>query len=252
MTSMTRWTFTVLGPVTGRRDGARLAPGSPQQQAVLAVLLLHEGAQVGVEELIAALWGDDPPRAATGTVRTYVSRLRAGLGDDAHRVLAAAGGGYALHVAPDDLDLVRFRRLVAEAGRLGPAEARGRLRSAARLWTGTALAGVPGPYARSQRDRLTELRTEAAERAVALDVELGRYADGLAELSVLIAAHPLRERLRELRMLALHRSGRTAEALAAYRETHRLLVDELGIGPGPGLRRAHEQILAGTRGAAAA
>jgi DNA-binding SARP family transcriptional activator len=251
MTSMTDgWTFALLGPVSGSRDGTGLRLGSPQQRAVLAALLLHEGRQVGLDQLIGALWGEDPPRSAAGTVRTYVFRLRAAIGEDGHRVLGAVGGGYALRVPAEATDVVRFHRLVAEAGRLGPAEARLTLRSAAQVWTGTALAGVPGPYAQAQRDRLIELRTEAAERAVALDVELGRYAEGLAELAVLIATHPLRERLRELRMLALHRSGRTAEALATYREMHRLLVGELGIGPGPGLRRAHELILSGIPAAA--
>lgn len=253
--------FTVLGPLRAWRGEVELDLGSPQQRAVLAALLLREGRQATITDLIDAVWETDPPRAASGTVRTYLYRLRRVLagstgsatgpaGHDADEpVIESVGGGYTLRVDPETFDYSRFRELVARAaldraaGRL--ADAATALRAADHLWQGTALAGVPGPYAQTQEIRLEGLRRAAVEERLAIDLDLGRHAAAVPELSALVADQPLSERLRELHVLALHRSGRTAEALAGYREVRRLLGDELGLDPGPALEDLHRRILTG-------
>ncbi|GAA2493747.1 AfsR/SARP family transcriptional regulator [Winogradskya humida] len=235
--------YTVLGPVRAWRGETELELGSPQQRAVLAALLLREGAMATVDELSRAVWGDDSPRTAVSTIRTYVSRLRGILGG----AITSVGGGYAVQVPADCLDLARFRRhvdrarLARRSGEHG--QAVDELAAAVELRQGQPLAGVPGPYARAQRDRLTELLTGAAIDRLAAEVELGRDTDAIPELTALLAEFPLREQLYELLMIALYRAGRQAEALGQYRAARRILADELGIDPGPALRRVHEQIL---------
>jgi DNA-binding SARP family transcriptional activator len=209
------------------------------------------GRHVSLDALIAGLW-DEPPRAATGTVRTYVSRLRRILGADAGResdLIESAGDGYRFPLRSTALDLKDFLRLTKEAqaaghdSQVGLAQAAGLLRDALGLWQGTPLAGLPGPYAESQRVRLAELHRAATEDRLAADIELGRHTAAAAELQDLVASHPMRERLRELLMLALYRSGRQADALAAFGDAQRLLSEELGIDFGPGLRDMHQRIL---------
>ncbi|WP_326557698.1 AfsR/SARP family transcriptional regulator [Micromonospora sp. NBC_01796] len=244
--------FSVLGPVRAWRGDVELDLGSPQQRAVLAALLLREGSQATITELIDALWDVDPPRAASGTVRTYLYRLRRVLttgAPDPADVIESVGGGYTLRVGPEDLDYRRFRELVAGAaadradGDLAGAAAS--LRSAEALWQGSALAGVPGPYAQSQGMRLESLRRAAIEDRLAIDLDLGRHSEAVTELSALVADEPLCERLRQLLILALYRSGRKADALASYREVRRLLGDELGLDPGRALQDLHQRILTG-------
>ncbi|MFF5255214.1 BTAD domain-containing putative transcriptional regulator [Streptomyces leeuwenhoekii] len=237
--------FGVLGPVRAWRGGEPVATGSPQQRALLAALLLREGRTATAGELIDALWGEDPPSQALAAVRTYASRLRKVLDPG---VLVSESGGYAVRGLGDGaLDLAVAQELAAEAekartaGDLGHArEALGR---ALALWDGEPLAGVPGPYAEAQRVRLEEWRLQLLETRLDLDLEQGCHAEAVSELTALTAAHPLRERLRELLMLALYRSGRQAEALAVYADTRRLLADELGVDPRPGLRELQQRIL---------
>ncbi|MFI9152886.1 BTAD domain-containing putative transcriptional regulator [Streptomyces sp. NPDC053367] len=243
--------FAVLGPVRAWRiEGAPeedsrspVPTGSPQQRALLAALLLREGRTATAAELIDALWGEEPPSQALAAVRTYASRLRKALGSG---VLVSESGGYALR-APGALDLTLAQDLVTEAEKArqagDPGEARTLLGRALALWDGEPLAGVPGPYAEAQRVRLEEWRLGLLESRLDLDLEQGCHAEAVSELTALTAAHPLRERLRELLMLALYRSGRQAEALAVYADTRRLLDDELGVDPGPGLRELQERIL---------
>ncbi|MFE9737189.1 BTAD domain-containing putative transcriptional regulator [Streptomyces sp. NPDC006477] len=236
--------FAVLGPVRAWRDGEPVPTGSPQQRALLAALLLRGGRTATASELIDALWGEEPPSQALAAVRTYASRLRKALGPE---VLVSESGGYALRTGPDALDVSRAQELGAEAEKLrvsgDRAGARDRLAEALDLWDGEVLASVPGPYAETQRTRLEEWRLTLLETRLDIDLEVGAHAEAVSELTALTAAHPLRERLRELLMLALYRSGRQAEALAVYADTRRLLADELGVDPTPELSRLQQRIL---------
>ncbi|MET7399355.1 BTAD domain-containing putative transcriptional regulator [Dactylosporangium sp. NPDC005572] len=244
-------TFAVLGPVRAWRHGRELALGSPQQVAVLSALLLYEGRPVQPEVLIDVVWDGEPPRAALGTVRTYLSRLRRVLGEGAQSgAIVAAGSGYALPLRPDALDLAGFRGEVAAGQsrlRAGdPAGAVDTLRRALGRWHGDALAGVPGRYAAAQRSRLGELRLAALESRLTAELAGPGPDAGLAEeLSALVEQYPLREGFRELLMLSLYRSGRRADALRTYLDGDRRLRDEVGVEPGPALRRLQQRMLAG-------
>jgi predicted ATPase/DNA-binding SARP family transcriptional activator len=243
--------FAVLGPVRAWRDETELDVGTPQQRAVLAVLLLAEGQLVSLDTLVSALWGPDSPKAAAGTVRTYVSRLRQclapGTPAGGQDVIGSAGDGYLLPIRHASFDLRLFTQLTAQARTTrsagDPARAAALLRDALGLWCGTPLAGLPGEYVQAQRTRLAELRLAAIEERLALDIGLGGHIAAVAELPVLIAAYPLRERLAELLMLALYRADRQAEALAVFDRTRRILNEELGIDPGHALRDIHQRIL---------
>jgi DNA-binding SARP family transcriptional activator len=247
--------FTVLGPVRGWDGRAELELGAPQQRAMLAILLLARGRQVSLEGLIDGLWGEQVPRTATGTVRTYASRLRGTLDPGAGRrrgqLIESAGDGYRLRPDALVLDLSTFERRMAGAraarDRHDSAASARLLREALGLWQGAALAGVPGPYADSQRVLLTELRLAAGEEKLGLEISLGEHVQATAELRALVAEHPFRERLVELLMLALYRAGRQAEALLAYEATRHRLGEELGIDPGPSLRAMHQRVLQADR-----
>ncbi|QGZ49469.1 MULTISPECIES: AfsR/SARP family transcriptional regulator [Streptomyces] len=236
--------FGVLGPVRAWRDGEALPSGSPQQRALLAALLLRDGRTATASELIDAIWGEEPPSQALAAVRTYASRLRKILPPG---VLVSESGGYAIRPHRDALDLTVAQELAAEAEKLRAGgdrgAARARINKALGLWDGEALASVPGPYAETQRTRLEEWRLQLVETRLDMDLEAGAHAEAVSELTALTAAHPLRERLRELLMLALYRSGRQAEALAVYADTRRLLADELGVDPNPELSRLQQRIL---------
>ncbi|WP_338672127.1 BTAD domain-containing putative transcriptional regulator [Streptomyces sp. SCSIO 30461] len=236
--------FSVLGPVRAWGEDRVLPSGSPQQRALLAALLMREGRTATAAELIDALWGEDPPSQALAAVRTYASRLRKVLGPGA---LVSESGGYAIRTPPDALDLRVAQELVSAAERAREkgdrAQARALTGEALGMWDGEALASVPGPYAESQRVRLEEWRLQLLESRLEMDLEVGHHAEAVSELTALTAAHPLRERLRELLMLALYRSGRQAEALAVYADTRRLLADELGVDPRPELSRLQQRIL---------
>ncbi|MFI2424817.1 AfsR/SARP family transcriptional regulator [Streptomyces sp. NPDC018955] len=237
--------FGVLGPVRAWRDDEPVATGSPQQRALLAALLLREGRTATAAELIDALWGEEPPSQALAAVRTYASRLRKVLDPG---VLVSESGGYAVRgLGEGALDLAAAQELAAEAEKARNTgdlcHARDVLNRALSLWDGETLAGVPGPYAEAQRVRLEEWRLQLLESRLDMDLEQGCHAEAVSELTALTAAHPLRERLRELLMLALYRSGRQAEALAVYADTRRLLADELGVDPRPGLQGLQQRIL---------
>ncbi|MDX3645834.1 AfsR/SARP family transcriptional regulator [Streptomyces sp. MB09-02B] len=245
--------FGVLGPVRAWRGTEPLATGSPQQRALLAALLLREGRTATASELIDALWGDEPPSQALAAVRTYASRLRKVLSPG---VLVSESGGYAVRALPAGaLDLAVAQELATDAEKAKNSgdlcRARRLLNEALGLWDGEVLASVPGPYAETQRARLDEWRLQLVESRLDMDLEQGCHAEAVSELTALTAAHPLRERLRELLMLALYRSGRQAEALAVYADTRRLLADELGVDPRPGLRELQQRILRADPGLAA-
>ncbi|WP_405480425.1 BTAD domain-containing putative transcriptional regulator [Streptomyces sp. NBC_00009] len=237
--------FSVLGPVRSWRGDELLTTGSPQQRALLAALLLREGRTATAAELIDALWGDEPPSQALAAVRTYASRLRKILDPG---VLVSESGGYAIRsVSGDALDLAAAEALRSDAEKARSAgdlcKARELVNRALALWDGEPLANIPGPYAETQRARLEEWRLGLLESRLDMDLEQGCHAEAVSELTALTAAHPLRERLRELLMLALYRSGRQAEALAVYADTRRLLADELGVDPRQGLAELQQRIL---------
>ncbi|MFF7360607.1 BTAD domain-containing putative transcriptional regulator [Streptomyces sp. NPDC008125] len=236
--------FAVLGPVRVRLGETPLASGSPQQRALLAALLLRDGRTATASELIDAIWGEESPPRALAAIRTYASRLRKVLGQD---VLVSESGGYAIRLREGCLDVRLAQEWVsaAEKARASGERARARdlIAQALASWDGETLASVPGPYAENQRTRLEEWRLQLTEARLDLDLELGHHAEAVSELTALTAAHPLRERLRELLMLALYRGGRQSEALAVYADTRRLLAEELGVDPCPELSRLQQRIL---------
>ncbi|WP_031509358.1 AfsR/SARP family transcriptional regulator [Streptomyces megasporus] len=240
-----RLRFAVLGPVRAWRDGEAVGVGSPQQRALLAALLLRGGQTATAQELVGALWGEEPPQRALAALRTYASRLRKVLGSEA---LISESGGYAIRLGPDtELDVDAAGACVAEAEKAAAEgdhhRARGLYDAALARWDGETLASVPGPYAENQRTRLEEWRLSLLEHRLDLDLRLGFHAEAVGELTALTVEHPLRERLRELLMLALYRSGRQAEALAVYADTRRLLAEELGVDPRPELAELQQRIL---------
>jgi len=243
--------FSVLGPMRCRRGDTVLSLGSPQQQAMLAALLLRPGGAAGVGDLVDALWGEEPPSAAATTLRTYAWRLRKLLEPDRHTpaVLVSLAHGYRLVLPPGAVDAQHAKQLAAraeaEAATGRPAQARELLNEALDLWQGEPLSGVPGPYAERQRNRLGEMRLTLLEERLALDLKLGRAAHCVPELIALTTEHPLRERSHGLLMRALCHSGRQADALAAFRRLREVLVEQLGVEPGAELTELHQQILNG-------
>jgi DNA-binding SARP family transcriptional activator/DNA-binding beta-propeller fold protein YncE len=242
--------YRILGPLQVADQDREVLLGGGRQRSVLALLLLHANEVVPSERLIDQLWGDTPPPTAAKTVQVYVSQLRKSLRNgEADGPLLTRGRGYVLHVRPGELDLERFERALA-AGRDAldadaPARAAELLRDGLALWRGPPLADFAyEPFAQAEIARLEEMRLTAVEQRIEADLALGRHADVVGELEALVAAHPLREGLRRQLMVALYRCGRQAEALDAYRDGRRLLVDELGIEPSTALRELNDAILA--------
>jgi YVTN family beta-propeller protein len=241
--------FRILGPVEVSNGAGVLRLGGPKQRALLADLVLNAGTIVSVARLAEDLWGNDPPPTAGHTVEAYVSRIRRILRDGSVReVLLTKPPGYLLDVGRDRVDAFRFEELVEEgtaaAGRGDDSKASAVLRGALGLWRGDALADVcEAPFAQAAARRLADRRLLALERRIEFDLRLGRAQDLVAELEALAAAYPYHEPFRQQLMLALYRSGRQTDALAAFRRARVLLVDELGIEPGPELRRLEQAIL---------
>jgi len=237
--------FRILGSLEAWEEGCELPLGGLKPRALLAVLLLHANEVVPADRLIDEVWGEDSPEDAAAALRVNVSRLRKALPED---VLRTRAPGYVVHVEPDALDLVRFERLVDEGrsllGRGLTSDASRRLHDALSLWRGPALADFTyESFAQSAIARLEEIRLAALELRVEADLALGRHHELVAEIEALVAEYPHRERLRGSLMTALYRSGRQAEALAAYQDARRSLVDGLGIEPGAELRELERAIL---------
>jgi len=234
--------MAMLGRVRVWVDEVEVAVGSPQQQAVLVVLAV-KGHAVGVSGIVDGVWGSAAPRGAVSVVRTYVSRLRKVL----PRVVLSAGDGYVLRqgVVSSDLgDAVSELRRAEQAGADGEFEEALRIvREVLGGWQ-EPLLGVPGPFAEAVRVEARERRLRALEFRMRMELECGRHDEVVPELRALCDGHPLREPFRELLVLALCRGGRRAEALDAYAQARRVLVDELGIEPGPSLRELQARILA--------
>jgi DNA-binding SARP family transcriptional activator len=237
--------FQILGPLEVEDDGRELPLGGPKPRALLAVLLLHPNEVVPADRLIDELWGGDSREGGAGALRVNVARLRKALPEG---VLTTRSPGYMINVAPDELDLHRFERLVDEGrGLLArglAADASQRLHEALSLWRGPALADFAyESFAQSAIARLDEIKLAATELRIDADLALGRHDELIGELEALVAEHPLRERPRGSLMTALYRSGRQAEALDAYQHARRTLVDELGIEPSPALQELERAIL---------
>jgi predicted ATPase/DNA-binding SARP family transcriptional activator len=234
----------ILGPLEVLTHGAPAQLGAPRQRALLALMAINANELVAKDRLVDELWGESPPASAGHAVEVYVSRLRKVLG----HALRTQAPGYVLALDPDELDSRRFERLLEE-GRRANAEASAvsaaaLLREALALWRGAALADFAyEPFAQTEIARLDELRLVGLEERIEADLVLGRFAELVPELEALVVEHPLRERLRAALMLALYRDGRQAGALALYEQARRTLVEELGLEPGPQLRRLQQGIL---------
>lgn len=228
--------FRILGPVEATVDGTPVSV-TGQPLTLLAGLLVHANTTVSIGRIEQWLWDTDDaaPKRAKSAIQTYVMRLRQAFGDE--RVVRTVAGGYRVDADDSTLDLLRFESLVARG------DVRS-LTSAVDLWRGPALTGITSDaLARDEVPRLVEQHLDAWERLI--DTQLAHDESPVAELRRLTAAHPLRERFWEQLVLALHRSGRQADALAAYREAASVLAEETGLDPGPSLRALQERVLAG-------
>jgi WD40 repeat protein/DNA-binding SARP family transcriptional activator len=233
----------VLGPLEVLNNGVDVRLGGPKQRTVLALLAAEVGKPVSVDTLIDGVWGDEPTAGARSTLQTYVSNLRAAIGD----VIVRDDGGYRLVAEPKSVDATEFERAVEQASELvetAPAEAAQQLRAALALWRGHPYADVPGPFPLElEARRLEELRLRAVELRIQAEFVLGRHAQLIAELEVLCEEFPVYERFRGQHMLALYRSGRQAEALRAYQKTRTYLAEELGLEPSAQLQDLERAIL---------
>jgi predicted ATPase/DNA-binding SARP family transcriptional activator len=245
--------FGVLGPVAvWTADGEPVPVSGLKVRAVLAFLLAHEGRPVPAARLIDALWGEHLPGDPAGTLSGKVTQLRRALEraePGARGLVASPPPGYRLRIDADAVDAGRFQALTARARETADPRARaGLLSDALALWRGPAFADFADfadePFASTAATRLTEERLVALEDHAEARLALGEHAELVAELTELLAAHPLRERLRAAHMRALYRSGRPSEALDSYEELRVRLVDELGLDPGPDLVALHRAVLA--------
>ncbi|WP_406044565.1 tetratricopeptide repeat protein [Micromonospora sp. NBC_00898] len=244
--------FRLLGAVEMYADdGEPIRLRRRQERLALAVLLLEPGRVVSVDRLIGLLWGQAPPANARAALQTLMSRVRtavrlaAGPDPEGPALLVAHGAGYRLRVPPESVDLHRFQELVGEArGIADPHRRSAQLAAALDLWRGPALAGAAtGPTRQRLCGALEEARLTALLDRIDADLAAGRHAELVSELTEIVNDHALQERLHGQLMLALYRSGRRAEALAAYRRARRLLVAELGLEPGPSLRGLEAAII---------
>jgi predicted ATPase/DNA-binding SARP family transcriptional activator len=242
--------FGVLGPLAvWTADGEPVPVPGLKVRALLAVLLVHEGRPAPAARLIDALWGEHLPGDPAGTLSGKVTQLRRALEraePGGRQLVASPPPGYRLRIDADAVDAHRFRALTARARETADPRARaGLLADALALWRGPAFADFADePFARTAAARLTEERLAALEDHAEARLALGEHTELAAELAELLAAHPLRERLRAAHMRALYRSGRPSEALDSFEELRVRLADELGLDPGPDLAALHRAVLA--------
>jgi len=240
--------FRVLGPLEIETSTGPLQLRGAKQRALLALLLMHPNQVVPRDLLIEGLWGEGADDRAGHSLEAQVSRLRKALFPAGDGILQTRATGYQLNVEPDELDLLRFERLLEQAGsaleRGEASEAAETIKEALTLWRGRPFEDVTyQSFARIEIERLEELRLSAVEDRIEAELALGRHAQLVSELEALVGRQPLRERFRAQLMLALYRSGRQADALGVYQDARRVLVDELGIEPGPALRELEQSIL---------
>jgi YVTN family beta-propeller protein len=241
--------YWLLGPIEAHVNGRAVDIGGPKQRALLTILLLSANEPISRDVLVDRLWGECPPAGAQHTLDVYISRLRKTLASAAgSQVVLTRPGSYLLRAPGERIDVGRFERLAGQGRHAlaahAPARAAADFSEALALWRGAPLADVGDePFAQAEIARLNELRAGVIEDRIDADLALGRHGDVVSELEALIAAQPLRERPYQHLMLALYRCGRQAEALAVYQSARRVLVDELGIEPGPGLKRIERAVL---------
>ncbi|WP_336203857.1 AfsR/SARP family transcriptional regulator [Nonomuraea sp. LPB2021202275-12-8] len=239
-----RLRVALLGPFEVRRAAAPVELGTNRLRTLLAILAMCAGETVTVADLVTAIWADDPPVSPRRSVQTYVARLRQELGTEA---ISTMPSGYRLEAEPDQVDALRFRRLLSEAARSRGSEAERRaLEEALALWRGRPFEGIDSDVLHSRKAlRLVELHLSAVERRIDLSLAEGRADELIADVQDLAAGHPHREPLWERLLLMLDRSGRRAEALMTYERLRRRLSIDLGIDPSPELRRIHATLLVG-------
>src|SRR5689334_1120621 len=241
--------FRLLGVVEADVNGRPIKLGWRQERCLLALLLLEGGRPIHSQRLAELVWEGEPPSDARAALQVVVARLRSHLNaaDAAtHGVrLLTKGDSYALEVPPENVDVGRFRLLVVRARGLPPSErAAALLRTALRLWRGPALADVAGPWLRQRIiEPLEEQRLTALEELMEIELAAGRHHERIAELTQLVAEHPLRERLRGQLMVALSREGRRVAALDSYEQLRRTLAGTFGLEPGAQIRELHARIL---------
>lgn len=246
-----RLTFSVLGPVRAWQERTEMRLGPPQQRLTFAVLLLNTDHFVSVEKLLDAVWGEEPPRSAVNSVRIYVHRIRRLLSEHGHpKMIMSVGSGYELLDQGQQLDLSDFESLTAKAERARYVDDRASavqfIRDGLELWQGPPLAELAGDWAQKQRRRIEDLHLASVEAQATDLLALGQPAAAVDTIGSVACDHPFDERIRELLMLAMHQSGRTAEALNIYRETREMFARELGIDVGEPLRRLHVRLLQGS------
>jgi DNA-binding SARP family transcriptional activator len=233
--------FRILGRLEVVRDGNPVELTGQRQLAALVVLLLDANHVVPAERLIDALWGEQPPPTAATALRNIVSQLRRLLGSE---TIETRPPGYVLRVDDESIDLVRVERRVAAAGQASPDEKVRLLKEALDEWRGQPLQELPyAAFLQTEIRRLEELQLFVQEEVIDAQLDAGAGANLVPAIEALVARYPHRERLRGQLMLALYRGGRQADALQAYHDTRRVLADELGLEPGPALRRLHGSIL---------
>ncbi|MFF5056773.1 BTAD domain-containing putative transcriptional regulator [Micromonospora sp. NPDC000663] len=247
----------LLGPASAYLNHQPVMPSAPKQRQILVLLALNAGRVVTTQTLVEELWGDQPPRSFATTLQTYIFQLRAKLTGAARnrqwarRLLETRHSGYQLDGQLCETDVAEFDNL-ARAGRravdVGDSTASSELLGRALgLWRGPALVDVPaGRILRAEVASLEENRLGVVERRIEADIALGRHADLLGELTMLVARHPMHENFYALLMTAYYRCGRAGNALEAFRQIRTVLRSELGVEPGPRLQRLHQAILAGT------
>jgi DNA-binding SARP family transcriptional activator len=242
-TTPQRLEIRLLGTFHVTVDGRPASTGGAKRDALLATLALRRGRPVSVDTLIDDLWGSDVPAAPRNAVQHHIARLRAALGQES---IVGSRNGYALRDATTDA--LAFEDLLVQArAALREGDARTAADVATRalsLWGGPALEGLADTETvRAEASRLEELRIDALEERFEAALELGEHREIVSELQRAIRESPFRERLWRQLMLALYRSGRAADALETYQSARRVLVEQLGIEPGPELRRTQESIL---------
>lgn len=247
--------FKMLGTLEVFHRGRNCTPSAPKVRQVLALLLARHGRIVDIESIIQDLWDEDPPRSAVTTSQTYIYQLRKMFAQELpdqspEDLLETVAPGYVLHVKPEQLDCEVFTRLIDQARWLSAAgeleKGAQQARQALALWRGPTMSNVEhGPVLKSWRVYLEERRIGALEMLVALDMDLGRGQEMIAELHELVSAHPFNEWFHLQLITALGRAGRRGEALRAYAALRRLLADELGVDPSAEAQQVHLAMLNG-------